>query len=233
MNTRNICEIKKNQESLKRTLEGKIDKLRIDLIENIDKKVKSLRDELTLDINKETVRIDNLLTTVHALQARMLNIEQSHETNDQPNTRHTSNCNDPEVTVIASGLAYNQDENLLQKAQMLIEALGEEVYNATYITDVQRLSTRNPNRPGIVKISFRSLDEKILVLRNKLRLRNHEMYSNVLLKSSKSYAEQLIERNTRAIIRELPHGRNLRINANGKIIQRTSGNDSQTPNANN
>ncbi len=83
------------------------------------------------------------------------------------------------------------------------------------------------NRPPLIKISFQNLDEKILVLRNKMKLKDSDEFKGVFLKSSKSHVERLIEMNARAIIRQLPQGRQLRVDANGRIKQRTPVDDNR------
>ena len=91
------------------------------------------------------------------------------------------------------------------------------------VTGAARLPARIQNKPVYVKISFRSLDEKVMVLRRKMTLKDNTTYAQVFLKSSKSHAERLIELNTRALLRELPHGHNFRLDANGRIKQRPTG----------
>ena len=108
----------------------------------------------------------------------------------------------------------------MDKARDLITALGQAVSSSVEVTGAVRLTARYTNRPGIVKISFRTLAEKISVLRNKMTLKDSGTYSRVYLKSSKSHAERLIELNARAILRELPQGSNLRLDANGRIKRR-------------
>lgn len=45
-------------------------------------------------------------------------------------------------------------------------------------------------------------------------------YKNVYIRSSKSRIERLIEMNDRAVLRQLPDGRTLRVDASGRIQQR-------------
>ncbi len=55
-------------------------------------------------------------------------------------------------------------------------------------------------------------------------LKDSETYKDVYIKSSKSHAERLIELNARTLLRELPQGHNFRVDANGRIKQRTQPN---------
>ena len=63
------------------------------------------------------------------------------------------------------------------------------------------IKKRCHGKPGLVKISFQSTEEKIEVLRRKrdLCLREVDVYKSVFLKSSKSHTERLIELNTKSL----------------------------------
>ena len=234
-----VNEIKIGQESLRKTLDSKIDKLRNDLLINIDQKVKHVRDEMTLELGRETARIDSLVNNINDLQSKVTGIEHScgslkdSITNDKSRYTHPNPnpLSDPDLTIIASGIPYTESEEILSKAKSLIAALGCSVSDNVTVTAAARLPSRIPNKPGYVKISFQSLDEKVSVLRNKMKLKDSEQYSQIFLKSSKSHAERLIEQNTRAILRELPHGRNFRLDANGRVKQRNAG-SAPTPEGN-
>ncbi len=130
-----VCDIKRNQEQLGKTLERKIDRLRTDLIANIDTKVRALRDELSMDIQRESGRIDTLVTSVQSLCSRVEKVEQSHAHID-PNTAmdqtgiirpQSDPLSDPDLTVIVNGLSFSEDEDILVKARDLVNALGESV----------------------------------------------------------------------------------------------------------
>ena len=47
--------------------ERKLDRMKNDLMANIDEKVNSLRQELTLDLGRETRRIDDIVSDVRAI----------------------------------------------------------------------------------------------------------------------------------------------------------------------
>ncbi|WAR00209.1 LOW QUALITY PROTEIN: hypothetical protein MAR_024581 [Mya arenaria] len=111
---------------------------------------------------------------------------------------------DPDVCITVSGI---DGEELISKANDLIKALGNDVHSRVRVTDATRLS-------------FRDVDEKVLVLRNKYVLKDIVQYKQVFIKSSKSDTERLIELNARTILRQLPQGNNFRVDANGRIRPR-------------
>ena len=65
-----ITEMKKNQEGMRRMIESKIDKLRQEWKGDMDTRIRVLRDDLSLDLGKETARLDSLLITVQSLQSK-------------------------------------------------------------------------------------------------------------------------------------------------------------------
>ncbi|WAR00105.1 LOW QUALITY PROTEIN: hypothetical protein MAR_024477, partial [Mya arenaria] len=91
---------------------------------------------------------------------------------------------DPDVCITVSGI---DGEELISKANDLIKALGNDVHSRVRVTDATRLS-------------FRDVDEKVLVLRNKYVLKDIVQYKQVFIKSSKSDTERLIELNARTIL---------------------------------
>ena len=194
---------------------------------------------LSHNMAREAGRIDTLITTVQSLQGRVSDIENMQDNGilnaDQSDGTafrrpgQINPLNDPEVTIIASGLPFTDGENILTKASALIDARGGEVAENVLVTAVSRLPAKFRNKPGLVKISFGTVDEKVLVLRNKMNLKDTDDFKNVFLKSSKSHAERLIELNARAILRELPQGRSLRVDSNGRIKPRNGNRDKAEP----
>ncbi|VDI35541.1 Hypothetical predicted protein [Mytilus galloprovincialis] len=216
-----IQDLKTNQEGMKRMFESKLDKLRTDLMANVDNKIRALRDELSVDIGSETRRTDQLLITVQSLQTRLEGIEEHNNTQSAFNGIGVLNpvnpLDNPEITITASGIPVTESEDLLYKTENLIRALGEDVFSYVHVTAATRLPNRFDDRPGIVKFSLRNKDEKIKVLRNKMKLKDNEIYKNVYIKSSKSRVERIIEMNARAVLRNLPQGKSFRVDANGRI----------------
>jgi len=142
----------------------------------------------------------------------------THENEDTNGSQRVrpSQQEDHDRTIIASGIPFSEGGNLQQKLEEIFSALDNDVSSKVNIRGVTRFRSRD-QRPGLVKISFDSVDEKVLVLRNKMSLKTSADYKEVNLKSSKSRAELLIEQNARALLRHLPQGRNLRVTANGRI----------------
>lgn len=238
-----VKEIKEGQDGMKRMFESKIDKLRNDVLSTIDEKLRALKSDIDLDIGRESSRIDELVDSVQSLVLRMNQAEQSNnfaQGADIPNSngddatatdqaRHVPQrafnipvnpLENNDVTVIVKNLPQTDDENLMATAQSIIGALGENVSSRVSAVAATRLRPRFHNRPGLVKVSFESLEQKVLVLRNKYKLKDSDNYKRVFLQSAKSHVERLLEINARTILRELPQGRSYRVSGNGRILRR-------------
>lgn len=223
-----VCDIKKSQDTMKSMFEKKLDDIRKEMLSKIDTKIKSLQTEISTSICREKSRIDKVLETMQSVQTRLTSLEERSQTTTlstaepaRATEERTSQefLNDPDCCITASGLPVTDGENLLQKATDVIDALGGNVSASVHITGVTRMKNYSDNRPPLVKISFQNVNEKILVLRNKMKLKDDSQFKNVYLKSSKSHAERLIELNARALLRHLPQNnrQNLRVDASGRI----------------
>ncbi|CAG2219113.1 unnamed protein product [Mytilus edulis] len=227
-----VKDLKTSQDNMARMFESKLDKLRTDLMASVDSKVRALRDELSIDIGHETTRTDQLLTTVQSIQRRLDDVEQQNPILNDNGTAIQENrpgrkynpLDNTDITVTVSGIPFSDGEDLMEKAHDMILALGDSAADSVRISAAARLPSRFNDKPGIVKISFQNTEEKVNVLRNKMKLRQTEKYKNVFIKSSKSRVERLIEMNARAVLRNLPDGRDYRVDASGRIKKR----DNQT-----
>ena len=237
-----VKEIKEGQDGLKRMVESKIDKLRSDVLSTIDEKIRALKSDIDLDIGISTRRIDDLVSSVQTLTVRIDQVERVIESAQDTRSinghdalsaaggfmnwsrggaaLNTDPLNDNTRTVIVKNVPYADGENLMNKARDILVALGEEVSSNVNVTAVARLKPRFRNKPGLVKIGFETLDQKILVLRNKSALKDQQRFRNIFIQSSKSHVERLLELNARTLLRELPTGRTYRVSANGRILKK-------------
>ncbi|VDI60356.1 Hypothetical predicted protein [Mytilus galloprovincialis] len=85
-----VQDLKIGQEGMKRMFESKLDKLKTDLIASVDNKIRTLRDEISLDLARETNRTDQIINTIQSIQSRIDNVE---EQGKQINS-HLLNSND-------------------------------------------------------------------------------------------------------------------------------------------
>lgn len=107
------------------------------------------------------------------------------------------------------------DGPILDVAREIVSHLN----NSATVVAASRLRGRY-GKPGLVKIPFSSLEGKKNVLKEKRNIRRVE-YKTVFIRSSKSHTERLIELNARTMLSELPHGNQVRITSNGRIVKMT------------
>jgi hypothetical protein len=243
-----VSEMKVNQERNRTALEEKIDKLKVEFVEQIELKVGSLRNEITTKLNTESARINDILETVQLLSGRVGSLESSQpmlqgavgqaiDLNNGEQSTHMpvrfrpNNGEDYERSVMVSGINFDKDEVIIDKANSVIHELGEDIVQKVKVVNAIRYRRRFNGKPGFVKIILRNKEEKVLILRNKMKLKNSETHSEVYIKSCKSHAERLIESNTRALLRQLPQGHDFRVDANGRLRRnvRQSHENTSTP----
>ena len=90
------------------------------------------------------------------------------------------------------------------------------------IVAVERIQARG-RHPGLVKVELRSTEEKVAVLRRKSKLKSsdNDIFKKVYVSSAKSHTERLVDLNFRALLREIPAGKDFYVAANGRLVKRT------------
>lgn len=58
------------------------------------------------------------------------------------NSHNCNPLNDPDLTVTVSGISAPEGENLIHKAESLLQVIGNEVSNRVKVTGAVRLPTR-------------------------------------------------------------------------------------------
>ena len=97
------------------------------------------------------------------------------------------------------GVKRNVDENVEELAKKLIQGSeGLGMYDVTVVR-ATRGGVRD-TKQGILKIELKSENEKIVVLRNKHKLEDSQIFSKVYIRQSHSHAEQVMERNTKTLL---------------------------------
>ena len=84
----------------------------------------------------------------------------------------------------------------------------------------------NVSKPGLVKIQFQNVEDKVRVLREKRALMNSSEFSNVFLRSSKSHSDRLAEQNLKTLLDLIPDGKAYQVTGNGRLVKRDQRNPS-------
>ena len=199
-----LLSVKKGQDSLRQLFDKKIDKLKNEVLSTIDDKIKAVK----VDVDLHMASVDS---RIEALEACMKQ--------EMPDRVPPDPLTNPDLCVIVSGLRYSDSENIAEKVTNMLSKLGETV---AHIKPVKcgRLKSRDPAKPGLVKIAFGTLDDKVAILRAKLKLRDTIEYRRVWIRSSKCHTDRLLELNFLAVLDMIPGGDQYRLTGSGRIIKR-------------
>jgi hypothetical protein len=124
---------------------------------------------------------------------------------------------DTSKTVIVTGLAEEESESLINKAQEMIDALEQEMVQ---IVNCMRLKSKIKDNTGLVKVELESEKQKVEVLKAKKKLQEYPGFSKVFIRGSKSYAERLMESNTRMLLKGMLEGHKFRVTSGIVVVQR-------------
>ena len=203
------------------TINTKLDTLteRVNNIECVTKSQGQEIDQVKTELALYASTTENLKGKYTLNEQRLNTIEQSVAT--LPGFK--TGIENPDNTVIIYGLDESSGEDVTNKVRDLLSAMGKDSNN---LTETARLKSRVPGKPGIVKASFRSVADKVDILRSKKKL-NITKYHQVFMRSSATHQERLNEINIKTILRICPWGKNYRVAGNGRLVLR----DNQGTNA--
>ena len=209
--------IKKGQENIVSRLESKIEKFKNDMTKMFDMRMKELKEEIYSDMGVITKR----------LEAVELSVKKAMEEGNIPILPSTSEpshdkcaCKepfDPKCTVVIMGLKEKPGEDL----QAIVDGLILNGLKITNISPIAVLRTKSrEGKSGIIKAEFDTLENKITILRAKLKLKEHRAYQHVYMRSSKSHVERLIELNTKTLLTELEKEDEFTFTGSGRLVKR-------------
>lgn len=94
------------------------------------------------------------------------------------------------------------------------------------VADSYRTPFKN-NKPGIVKIQFTCLGDKIAALRAKRKLTENDQYKRVYIRSSQSHTERLLHLNTQILLKECGAEGRYRLTGSGRLVPKDGNNPNQ------
>lgn len=223
-------QIIRGQEHVRRSLESKLDKLRNELKAELDLRLKSFEDEVNLNMAVMKADIDELgrrLGVVEIAQVEAFIEEESEKVqkkgDEEPTTHKRSKLVvnkepfDNEVTVVVTGLAGNEEDEIATKYE--VEEMFEVMeLDKNSIKNIKKLKSKIPGRPGIVKVELKTKEDKIQTLRAKSLLKDVQKYKRIYIRGSKSFIERTMENNIRMLLKQVPDGHLYRLTGSGKII---------------
>ena len=170
----------------------------------LDKKIttecESVRNEIIIDIQMLTDKVNTFDTSLKKLQAtntKEINDIKARLAELENGLDSASNTAfNPDTTIVATGMGFSQDENIKDKAERFVrDGLGLDDIS---VINAMRTPFRN-NKPGIVKIQFESKAEKERALDRRFNLKD-SVYKRVFIRTSMSHTERLIHQNTKILL---------------------------------
>ena len=199
------ADFKKRIEAQSKTIE----QVEIRLTAKIKEEFESLQKYIDQEVSVLTSRITDIENKVVTLENRQKMADKF-------------NC---DTTVVVSNLPFEHGEDLEKKIDTLIKD-GLRLHGLPVIR-VLRLNSHN-GKPGLVKAQFRSLEDKIRLLKVKGNLLQTQRYQRVFIRSSQTHAERMAYHNMRMILSSNPElNKNYRLSGNGKLIPKS--NDPSAP----
>ena len=191
--------IRSDQTLMKQSLESSLESFRLSVTQTLNQQFKMLEERIDNETSVLVSRLDDV-------EARIARLEQ------KPRDPF-----DPEVTIVATGIKSSPNEDIQGVAEKIVKyELG---LMSIAIVRTIRLGQRD-GRSGIVKIEFKTAEDKIKVLKNKQKLKESTEYNRVFLRSSLSHSGRLIQLNFKTILEEIPNGGNYRVTGSGRLVRK-------------
>ena len=186
-----LRDIKSNQESLKNSIETRLDAM--------TGTIKALKDDLYLELS-------NLEKKVQKVEERLETLETRQDVEYPVDT-----------SVVVINLREDASENIEAKCGNLVQnALG---LRDTKPVRCMRLTSRD-GKPGVVKIQFRTKQDKITVLRHKGELSKMPGYKKVFVRSAQTHEERIMRLNIQTLLRDMPDGNSYRFTGSGRLVKK-------------
>ena len=83
-----------------------------------------------------------------------------------------------------------------------------------------RMRAREPC-PGVVKVAFDNVEDKVAVLRCKQRLKTNTQFKKVYLRAAKSHTDWILESNFKMLLQVIPAGKDFYIAGNERLMKQT------------
>ena len=162
-------------------------------------------------IREETKKFD---TEIELLKGRLGNMESRLQQLDGGAPADTFNL---DKSVIIINLPQHDTEDT---AAVCRDLFADVLGVAVTVTLAERTRRRDNNKPAVIKCQLSNLEEKITVLRSKMKVKDVDVYKNVFIARMRSHEERLIELNFKSILHDLPNGDQYRFTGSGRLVPR-------------
>ena len=207
-----------DQQKFRTGVEARLKNLEKSINDTITAECKSVREDLQIDIQVLTDRVNSVDTSVRKMKSDM-----EKEISDLrarlsvlESTNEAAGPFSPINTIVATGIRYTPGEDLVEKAQKLVsDGLGLELdITAAMWTPFRR------NRPGIVKIQFACKEDKEQALEKRFDLKKSQDYKRVYIRSSMSHVERLVHLNSKILLQASGTEKDYQILGSGHVVKK-------------
>ncbi len=194
---------------------------------NVDTKIEDLRTSFEKDLGNLKKDFTNEIKTkvdegVDGLREEVVELRQDLARAQKALKRLTDRVDvpfPPDVSVVIYGLENNEGEDEEETVNWLFaEVLKVDVT----IENIERTKPRDTGKIGVIKVELSSVEEKITVLRNKLKCDNLKDNEKVIIKSCESHDARVNRINNKLILSMLPKGQEYNITGHGIIRKKDS-----------
>lgn len=124
----------------------------------------------------------------------------------------------PNVLIIIVGLPFVDGKEAPERVKALLSD-GLPCEPVPEVVNAERMVPKGRGR-GIIRVEFRSLQDKVAVLRRKRSLRENKEFQRVYIHNAKSHTERLMDVNLRTLLKEFPWGKDYFLTGSGQLTRR-------------
>ena len=196
-----MAKIREENNQYKLDMESKFERFCRQINDTINFKFQELNNHVNMEVAHMSARLSEIDKKTNALDKKV--------------TDKGRGEFNPEVTIIASNIKLSQ-EPITVTAQKMMDTLGLGHIN---VVGAVRLASRD-GRPGLVKIEFEDVRQKVEVLRHKHNLDLSQDFAGTFIRSAHSHVERIVERNIKTLLKEIPNGNMYRVTGHGILVKK-------------
>ena len=203
-----IGDLRDNQNSLRESMESRLDKIEKQFKKQIEQNMRNLRSDLSKDMETMNCRISELETKLCHMNTNAMGDALPEGARDQ----NTSS----KVKLVIKNMPEFPDEtseNLKERVSELLSKIdfNDVIYDVVRVTGYpsgtaasDEAAAYSSARPLPVLFNVSTLEQRSNILRNKVRLKDMTEYAKVYLDIDKSRHERVVEANIRNIVKSIP-----------------------------
>ena len=177
-------------------------------LRNLAEMIEASKKEMLVEIRANEVRMEDLLTKeIGGIHKDMAGLKHRLELIEKKPF-------DPERTVVISGLKPVTSADDRSVVESILNRIG---LSTVSIINVRRMNFRGRG-PGLLKVELENEEQKIELLRAKMRF--NDLEPDCWIRSSQSHAERLNDVNMKTLLTIIPGGEKWKVTANGRLEEK-------------